>query len=80
MSGKDGTVVPGDEDAVAFVVEYAKSSRSKCKFGGCKRGETIDEKTVRLGTIVPNPFVNKPDATMTVWWHPECLFESQRRG
>lgn len=71
----------GDEDAVSFCVEYAKSGRSKCKFGAnCKEGELIAEGKVRLGTVVPNPFSSKADAVMTVWWHVGCLFESQRRG
>lgn len=55
--------------------------RSKCKYTNCKELDgKIAEGSVRLGTIVPNPFSSKPDAVMTVWWHVDCLFASQRKG
>lgn len=70
-----------DEDPRGYVVEYAKSGRSKCKLASCKaEGSLIPEGSVRVGTIVKNTFSSKEDAVMTVWWHPDCLFEHQKRG
>jgi hypothetical protein len=63
--------------AKGFVAEYAKSNRSACKASKVK----IDKDCLRIGKIIPgehNPFAKGKE--MTVWYLPEALFDSFRKG
>ena len=53
------------ENAVAHILEEAKSGRSKCR--GC--GNAIAKGELRFGECLPNPFA---DGDMTLWFHIRC--------
>eukprot|EP00457_Paulinella_chromatophora_P005448 gb/GEZN01005465.1/.p1 GENE.gb/GEZN01005465.1/~~gb/GEZN01005465.1/.p1 ORF type:complete len:492 (+),score=80.53 gb/GEZN01005465.1/:26-1501(+) len=59
-----------------YLVEHAKTSKSKCKDAKCK--ETIEKDQLRIGKISPNPF--SEDDTMTSWYHPACIFRALKRA
>ena len=61
------------EEAKFFCAEYAKSGRSKCRH--C--GESIENETLRIGKTIVNPFVTSDKIIlMSVWYHPNCMFQS----
>jgi len=62
-----------EENSADFLVEYAKSARSKCK--GCQNN--IKKGVIRIGKQFPSPFY---DGLMTTWFHMKCFFKSGNRG
>jgi len=58
-----------------YVVEYAKTARSKCKDSKCK--ETIEKDVLRIGKQFPSPF---GDDTSCDWFHAPCIFSALTRA
>jgi len=66
-------------DAV-YLVEYAKSGRSKCADTKCK--QMIPAQELRIGRKTANPFHSGDNAgalDMLKWYHAGCMFSAQSR-
>jgi len=61
-----------------YVVQYAKTGRSKCKDTKCK--ETIKADTVRVGKLTKNVFDSSEEGQMYTWYHLPCIFSSLKRA
>ena len=64
----------GSLDALRFVCEYAKSGRSTCKASK----QAIAQGALRIGKVVENPWAAGKE--MSLWYIPEALFDSFRKG
>ena len=64
----------GRAEVLSWVVEYAKSGRSKCQI----TAEVIEQGKLRIGKEIDNP--HKAGTTMTVWHTVAPLFDSFKKG
>jgi hypothetical protein len=63
MSETPTPEVPEEQELPPYVIEGARSSRSRCKT--CRRG--IDKETLRLGILIEGPY-----GTGYMWHHLKC--------
>ena len=61
-------------DALRYMCEYAKSGRSSCKASKA----VIPQGDLRVGKVVENPW--RAGKEMSLWYVPEALFDSFRKG
>jgi len=60
-----------------YVIEYAKSGRSKCHDKKCEDG-MIAQGVLRIGKVGPNRF--SEGDTKTDWFHAKCIFSALTRA
>lgn len=69
----------GPTQDMVYIVEYAKTSRAKCKEKKTCINKEIEKGGLRIGKQFPSFFFGDGDL-MTEWFHPRCIFESFTRA